>query len=109
MSLAEMHCTPCRNGEGKLNNAEVRALIETLQGWKISEDGTQISLRLTFPDFRTALGFVHQVAELAETEDHHPDISFGWGYVECSLTTHSAGGLTRNDFILASKIDVLAS
>lgn len=109
MSLAEMHCEPCKHGEGLLTQEEVTSLMVTVPGWKLSPDNKHISLRLTFPDFKTSLVFVNRVGELAETEDHHPDIYFGWGFVECTLTTHSAKGLTRNDFIVASKIDVLAS
>lgn len=109
MSLAEMHCTPCRKGEGKLSAEEVAAMLDTIPGWQLDDAGTSISLHLTFPDFKGALAFVDRVGVIAEAEKHHPDISFGWGYVDCRLTTHAAGGLTRNDFIVASKIDVLAS
>lgn len=109
MSLAELHCRPCRNNEGLLPPEEIAALMETLPSWRRSADGKTIMLRQTFPDFRSALAFVNRVGELAEREDHHPDIYFGWGYVECHLTTHSSHGLTANDFILAAKIDVLAS
>lgn len=109
MTLADMHCTPCRNGSGKLSADEATAMLAGLQGWKVVEEGRIIMLRLKFPDFKTAFTFVERVSVLAEAEDHHPDIRFGWGYVECYLTTHSAGGLTRNDFILAAKIDALAN
>lgn len=109
MSLAELHCRPCRNSEGLLPPEEIAALLDTLPSWKRTQDGKSLVLRLTFPDFLTALAFVNRVGVLAEKEDHHPDIRFGWGYVECCLTTHSAHGLTANDFILAAKIDVLAS
>ena len=109
MTLADLHCEPCKDGSGKLSEDEVRALLDTLQGWKLSDDGITIYLRLTFPNFKTALAFVTRVGEVAEAENHHPDIRFGWGYAECHLTTHSAGGLTKNDFILAARIDVLAS
>jgi hypothetical protein len=54
-----------------------------------------------------ALDFVQEVGELAETEGHHPDISFGWGYATVSLSTKKIKGLHGNDFIMASKIDRL--
>ncbi len=108
MSLAEMHCTPCRKGEGRLGDEEVSAMMATIPGWSI-ENGNTLYLHLTFPNFKEAFAFVDRVAVIAEAEQHHPDISFGWGYVDCRLTSHAAGGLTRNDFIVASKIDVLAS
>ena len=56
-----------------------------------------------FPDFRQALAFVNRVGELAEEEGHHPDIELGWGRVKLTLWTHSIGGLSENDFILAAK------
>src|SRR5262249_20795931 len=58
-----------------------------------------------FSNFREALGFVADVSDLAETEGHHPDISFGWGYATISLRTKKIKGLHENDFIMASKID----
>ena len=50
-----------------------------------------------------------KVAELAESEGHHPDVSFGWGYVTVSLQTKKMKGLHENDFIMAPKLDELAS
>ena len=58
-----------------------------------------------FAIFRRRWGFVSNVGELAETEGHHPDISFGWGYATISLRTKKIKGLHENDFIMASKID----
>jgi 4a-hydroxytetrahydrobiopterin dehydratase len=60
-----------------------------------------------FRNFREALRFVNRVGEVAESEGHHPDISFGWGYCELVIYTHAVDGLTESDFILAAKIDRL--
>lgn len=65
----------------------------------------KISRTFTFKNFREAMRFVNRVAELAETEDHHPDIATFWNRVVLTLTTHAIGGLSENDFILAAKID----
>ena len=62
-----------------------------------------------FRNFQEALGFVRNVGDLAEAEGHHPDISFGWGYTTVSLRTKKIKGLHENDFIMAVKIDRLAS
>ena len=63
----------------------------------------------TFPNFRDAFGFVARAALVAEAEGHHPDIELGWGRAAFELTTHAASGLTRNDFVMAAKIDRLAT
>ena len=62
-----------------------------------------------FRNFREALAFVQQVGELAETEGHHPDISFGWGRATVSLNTKKIKGLHENDFIMATKLDRIAA
>ena len=60
-----------------------------------------------FKNFAESLAFVNKVGEIAESQDHHPDITFGWGYAEFQITTHDAGGLTRKDFALAKKIEAI--
>lgn len=109
MSLAEEHCIPCRTGDGKLTSDEIMSFLPTIPSWQATEGESRLELKLKFPDFLTAQEFVNKVGALAEAEGHHPDISFGWGYVHLILYTHKAQGLTRNDFVLASKIDVLAN
>jgi 4a-hydroxytetrahydrobiopterin dehydratase len=74
-------------------------------GWELAEDARRIERTFRFRNFREALAFVHDVGELAESEGHHPDISFGWGYATVSLSTKKIKGLHENDFIMASKID----
>ncbi len=69
------------------------------------DNGHHIERTFRFRNFQEALGFVRDVGSLAETEGHHPDISFGWGYATISLHTKKIKGLHENDFIMASKID----
>lgn len=57
------------------------------------------------PDFLTAFNIVSRIVGPAEAMNHHPDIAFGWGYVNITLTTHDAGGVTDKDHALAAKID----
>jgi 4a-hydroxytetrahydrobiopterin dehydratase len=90
-----------------LSEAQIHESLARLQLWQI-KDKTTLSRTFLFPDFRAALSFVNLVGELAEQQDHHPDINLRWNRVELSLTTHSAGGLTAFDFRLAESIDRIA-
>ncbi len=58
-----------------------------------------------FKNFLESQSFINKVSEISEKENHHPDISFGWGYAKIVVTTHAIEGLSENDFILAAKID----
>ena len=75
--------------------------------WQLKDDAHRIERSFRFQNFREALTFVQAVGELAETQGHHPDISFGWGYATVSLRTKKIKGLHENDFIMASRIDRL--
>jgi 4a-hydroxytetrahydrobiopterin dehydratase len=101
LNLAERHCTA---GARLLSADEVAALQERLPNWRIVES-RELSKTFLFPDFRDALAFVNRAGAIAETEGHHPDLALAWGRVDVKISSHDAGGLTENDFILASKID----
>ncbi|MGE3468440.1 MAG: 4a-hydroxytetrahydrobiopterin dehydratase [Pyrinomonadaceae bacterium] len=85
----------------KLNTA-----IAELDGWSV--EGTHLKRRWDFANFAEALDFVNKVGAIAEAADHHPDITFGWGYAELKLTTHDRGGVTDVDVATAHRIDGLA-
>lgn len=74
-------------------------------GWTLATDGKQITRTLLFKDFAQALQFANKVGDIAEAEGHHPDLHVSWGRVMVELWTHAVGGLSENDFILASKIN----
>ncbi len=103
MNLAKESCTPCRSGEGKLSPQRALELLGELDHWVFYPD--RIEKRWEFKNFAAALALVNRIGSVAEAQNHHPDIHFGWGYVEVVLTTHRAGGLTMNDFIVAARID----
>lgn len=85
-----------------LNEGELAAALETLDGW--AARGDMLTRRYEFHNFAESLAFVNRVGALAEAADHHPDIAFGWGYCELSLTTHDRGGVTDVDIALARQI-----
>jgi 4a-hydroxytetrahydrobiopterin dehydratase len=87
-----------------LSGDEAARLLAELDGWTI-EGGKHLVRRWKLADFKAALAFVNRIGAIAEREDHHPDIELGWGRVAVELWTHTAGGLTENDFIVAAKID----
>ena len=105
-ALAAKHCVPCRAGTPKLAGPELEALAQQLPDWKVV-DGHHIERAFKFPDFVTALAFVNRIGAVAESEGHHPDLTLGWGRVGVITYTHSIGGLSEGDFILAAKIDAL--
>ena len=104
-TLAEKTCTPCRGGIPPLTRDEAKRLQAQAPNWELADDAHRIERKFRFHNFREALAFVQKVGELAESEGHHPDISFGWGYATVSLTTKKIKGLHENDFIMATKID----
>ena len=104
-TLAEKKCTPCRGGIPPLTHEEAERFQSQTPNWELRDDARRIERTFRFRNFQEALGFVRNVGDLAETEGHHPDISFGWGYATISLRTKKIKGLHENDFIMASKLD----
>lgn len=72
--------------------------------WKVVDEH-HLEREFTFKNFKEALDFTNRVGEIAEQEQHHPDIFLSWGKVGVQLWTHSVGGLSENDFVLAAKTD----
>jgi len=86
-----------------LSENEIKENLNSLEGWQLK--GKEISKSYTHKDFVEAISFVNKVAILAEKSNHHPDILIQYNKVTLSLSTHSEGGLTENDFNLAKQID----
>ena len=98
---------PCEGGTKPLEEQEVTTYLTLLKTpWHV-EDGKKIEKKYKFKDFKEAMMFVNKVADIAESEGHHPEIEISYNKVEIELTTHAIGGLSTNDFILASKIELL--
>ncbi|HEX6538209.1 MAG TPA: 4a-hydroxytetrahydrobiopterin dehydratase [Candidatus Dormibacteraeota bacterium] len=107
--LRTQRCEVCRPGTPTLPPGEIAELQRELHGGWSVVDGRMLQRDIKFPDFASAMARANQIAGIAEEEGHHPDLRVGWGHLGIDLTTHAAHGLTRNDFILAAKIDALES
>ena len=106
--LSAKHCVPCQGGVPPLAAGEVSRLLRELTGWT-AVDNHHLSKTMRFPDFVQALAYVNRIGELAEAEGHHPNLFLTWGEVRIDIWTHKIDGLTESDFVLAAKIDDLAS
>lgn len=107
MSLLDKNCVPCRGGMPTLTSEEVQKYLKELKAeWQVS-DNKKISREFKFPSFAEAMKFVNKTAEIAEQEDHHPDMKISYRKVVMELTTHAISGLSENDFIMARKIEEL--
>jgi 4a-hydroxytetrahydrobiopterin dehydratase len=107
--LRSKKCVPCEGGVPTVHQDEAEELLKELSGWQLSDDGLRIRRKWTVRDFMTAVIFLNQIAELAESEGHHPDLHLvGYRSLIVELTTHAIGGLSENDFITAAKIALLA-
>ena len=105
-NLADKKCKACELGEGKLSPADIEAFMTHTPNWTVANNH-EIFRDFKFKNFAEAFAFVNKVGTIAESEGHHPDINFGWGYVKITLFTHAVEGLSENDFIMAVKIDQL--
>jgi 4a-hydroxytetrahydrobiopterin dehydratase len=105
--LAERRCVPCRGGVPPLKGEDLRTLHEQLgAGWEVVGEH-HLEREYRFPDFREALSFVNRVGEMAEEQNHHPDIHLAWGRARITVWTHKIDGLTESDFVFAAKCDRL--
>lgn len=106
--LTKKKCQPCEGGVEPVLRAAAAEQVAALPGWKLSRDGKMIRKEWRLEDFSAGIDFFHRVADVANTEDHHPDLHLtGYRNVAIELTTHAIKGLSENDFILAAKIDEL--
>lgn len=108
MNLNKKHCVPCEGGTPPFSEDQEDENIDKVKNWSLIRDTEhKIRKQFTFKDFKEAMEFVNKVADIAETEQHHPDIKIVYSKVQIELFTHAVGGLSENDFIMAAKIDKL--
>lgn len=106
-NLTKKKCVPCEGIIPPLENDEIEKLLPQVAGWELEEVNghKQIAKEFKFKTFTESLDFVNKVGEIAESEDHHPNIGINYSKVKLSNYTHAINGLHENDFILAAKIN----
>ncbi len=105
--LNSRKCRPCEGGVEACTLDEAQQQTQELgAGWELVDDGKKLSKKFKLKNFAEAMKLLNIVAEIAEVDQHHPDLHLtGYRQVRIDLTTHAIGGLSENDFILAAKID----
>jgi len=106
--LVKKKCVSCDGNTLPFDITEIHKYLKKIDGWDVKNDEKEnfyLIKNFNFKNFEQSQVFVNQVGKIAEEENHHPDISFGWGYCKVKIFTHAIKGLAESDFILAAKID----
>lgn len=102
--LADQHCTPCHGGIPPLPKEAVLDQLVRLPGWFLLDNPVRIERSARFSNFADARDFANRVADLCESENHHAEITFGWGHAKIAFWTHAIGGIHMNDLVMAAKV-----
>jgi len=106
--LTQKKCQPCEGIGEPLNIDQANEQLKNVEGWQINNEGKGISRVYVTRNFLAAIDFIKKVADIAEADDHHPDIHLtGYRNLRIDLSTHAIGGLSENDFIVAAKLNTL--
>ena len=106
--LSKKKCIACDGNIPAFDMSEIHKYLKKVDSWDVKSDDDEshyLIKEFKFKNFEESQTFVNKVGNVAETENHHPDISFGWGYCTVKIFTHAIKGLAESDFILAAKID----
>ena len=105
--LANKKCVPCEGNIPAFDKSEIHKYLKKVDGWDVNSDDGNFYLikKFSFKNFKESQEFINKVGNIAESENHHPDLSFGWGYCKIKIFTHAIKGLAESDFVLAAKID----
>ena len=98
---------PRKGSEHRLSEARIRELMPELPGWELVENGHALVKTFTFKNYYRTMAYVNALAYMAHAEDHHPDLGVHYNRCVVEFSTHDVGGLSRNDFICAAKLDAL--
>jgi len=105
MSLADQTCVPCKGGVPPMERHRANELLRELdEGWKLNAEG-HLERTYNFANFVDALAFANRVGDIAEEQNHHPDLHVAWGRCTVEIWTHKIKGLTESDFYFAAKAD----
>ena len=107
-NLLNKKCVPCEGGILHFDISEIHKYQKKVDGWDIKKGKKKnyfLKKKFKFKNFNISQSFIKKVGKISEKENHHPDICFGWGYATIIISTHAINGLSKNDFILAAKID----
>ena len=108
--LYKKKCVACDGKIPPFNIDEIHKYLKKVDGWDVKNDEKKnyyLEKQFKFKNFLESQNFINKIGEISESENHHPDITFGWGYAKIRIHTHAIKGLAENDFILAAKIDRL--
>lgn len=105
MAFEREHCAACEDLGAKLSEDMASELLAEVPDWAAVDNSIQRTF--TFGDYTSAMMFANKITPIAEQQNHHPDLHISWGKVRVELSTHKVGGLSRKDFIVASKINQL--
>lgn len=107
-NLSRKKCQPCEGIGQAFSKAQAEEYLAKTAGWELDTEGKLIYRELVMKNFMAAIRLINNIAAIAESENHHPDIHLG-GYrkLRIDLSTHALGGLSENDFIVAAKINEL--
>ncbi len=106
--LANKKCVPCEGNIPPFDKNEIHKYLKKVDGWNVESNKNNnfyLEKEFKFKNFKESQDFVNKIGDLAEKENHHHDILFGWGYCKIKIFTHAIKGLAESDFILAAKID----
>jgi len=107
VSLSAKHCQACTTNTPRLSDGEIAHYLTLFPGWQLKAG--KLEKQVKVKDFREALLLANRIGEIAEQENHHPDLLVSWGLLQITIFTHSVKALTENDFILAAKIKSIIS
>lgn len=106
--LTQKKCLPCEGGIPAYSLDESKRQLDKLEGWQLTHNGQRIRKEWTMKNFMAGVDFFNRVAQVAEDDNHHPDLHLeSYRKLAIEIWTHAIGGLSENDFILAAKIDEL--